>query len=195
MKKNNRPEHLPASINEKWAECPAFSKEVLERIKAQLGKIGQNSFRPLASELFNNFSVNPDKVKLVIVNEKWPFQRHEKESMSLALSTIWQKLEEVYGWDNTSNYLDEQLLDWKSQDVLILSTSLTNVKGEIWEEFMIKLFKYLNEGGRVFCFMDSPSFDYSQYCKGNSIYYGFHPKEITEEMNKDGGHFLFGLPF
>lgn len=213
MKKQQLPDWFPKhGANPRWNEvnCGAFTEPVFSKIKAELNKLGSHSYRPAPQELFYDFSINPDNIKLVIVNSQYPMCVRKKEDGTYPPYTeypdvqkkMWDVLQNEYGWTEGAEYFTSaDLSDWVAQGTLLLNLSLTNVRKDIWKEFMIKLFQWFNETGEryVFCFLDNESFsNYAKFVKDrHEIVYLFQPKLIEELLVKQHGGFsnFFGLPF
>lgn len=211
MTKIKKPEWLPTLCHINWENCPAFTKEILDKTKVKLTGITPKYFQPNPKEIFQDFYVNPDNLKLVIVNSVYPLcvRRNELgffpdyKDYPEMLKEIWKILQDEYSWLHAENYLYPDLSDWT--DTLLLNIELTKItKGiqsqGIWEEFMHELFTWLAEYEKklVFCFLDTEAYNYAGYLKKthHEIFYQFQPKLMAEELNKiNGGIWHWGLPF
>jgi len=208
MKKNKLPDWFPTVAHENWYKsgCPAFSKEILDETKVKLTKLGVQNFLPKPKEIFMDFAINPDDIRLVIVNSVYPLCVRRNEDGSFPpyseypqiLKEIWDILQNEYGWtDGAEKYTYPDLSDWKH--TLLLNTCLTSKGNTIWEPFMKELFSWFGESldYYVFVFLDEPCFNtWSKYVKNKDIFYKFKPKEIAQVLDKQfGGIWHWGLPF
>lgn len=211
--KQKRPEWLPEKCHINWytSGCPAFTKEILDKTKVKLTGITPKHFQPAPKEIFQDFYVNPDNLKLVIINSVYPLCARRNElgffpdykDYSEPLKEIWKILQAEYDWLHAENYLYPDLSDWP--DTLLLNTELTKItKGiqsqGIWEEFMHELFTWFAEYDKklVFCFLDTEAYSYAGYLKKthHEVFYLFQPKLMAEELDKiHGGMWYWGLPF
>lgn len=195
--KKKTPDWCP-NIHPNWIETGIFDKELINEIKLKLGKIGINNFQPEPKEIFRHFSVNPDDITWIVVGEKpWVgYKDTPYEQLSSLQKDIFDKLENTYGWEKAEYYLNKDLSDW--HNCFLLSTSLTDVRPDIWQPLMNRLFDWFNSNGNFYCFtfLDDKSFQWAKEVKKHEIFYKFHPVELQEFLTKQWNYsFIFGLPF
>lgn len=196
--KQKRPEWLGDSIHIEWLNNGVVDKELLDDIKTKLAKIGIHSFKPGPKELFRFFTINPDSIQWIVINSTpWVgYKDTPYEELSPTQKDIFDKLENAYGWEKAELYLHKDLSDWPN--CMLLSTSLTNVRPDIWEPLMKRLFDWFNSNGNYYCFifLDSKSFEWAKYVKKHEVFYGFHPEDVQEFLTKQWNYsFIWGLPF
>lgn len=197
--KKKLPEWWPKNhINPLWYDTGVFDEKIINDSKAALTKLGIHSFKPHPTELFRTWNINPDNITWVVVNSTpWVGTKETPyEDLSSTQKDIYDKLENTYGWGKAEHYVQNDLSDW--HNCMLLSTSLTNVRDDIWKPLMTNLFKWFDDNGNYYCFifLDNKSFEYAKYIKKHQVFYGFHPEEIQEFLTKQWGYpFIWGLPF
>ena len=192
----------PENAHTGWYDLGIITEELLDGIKTKLGKIGISKFKPHPKDIFKNFGIDPESVKMILVNNIYPLNVSvdtKYEEYPQVLKLIWDKLQKHEGWEKVEQHTQPDLSDFLS--CLKLSTQLTTNSDVVWDEFMINLFSYYGDcvnDRYLFIFCDEPSFNkYSKYvAKQHEVHYGFEPEAIQEYfMNQWGENYLFGLPF
>lgn len=196
--KQKRPEWLPSSVNIEWYNKGIITEDIIVKTKAELNKIGIHSFKPEPKQIFRHFDINPNNVTWVVVNSiPWVGYKESKyEDLSSTQKTIYDKLEQEYGWEKAEYYVQNDLSDW--HNCMFVNTSLTNVRGDIWKPLMTNLFEWFSSNSNYYCFifLDNKSSEWAKYVKKHQVFYGFEPKEIQEFLTKQWGYpFIWGLPF
>ena len=196
--KQKRPDWLPSSCHIEWYNEGIITEDIIVNSKKELNKIGIHSFKPEPKQIFRHFNVNPNDITWVVVNSI-PWVGHKEnsyEDLSSIQKTIYDKLEQEYGWEKAEYYLQNDLSDW--HNCMFVNTSLTNVRADIWKDLMKNLFEWFGSNGNYYCFifLDDKSFEWAKYVKKHQVFYGFEPKEIQEFLTKQWGYpFIWGLPF
>lgn len=199
--KQKRPDFLPEKVHINWQDCPAFTKDILDKIKVKLTKITPANFNPHPKLIFDNFSIDPDTIKMVLVNDVYPLNVSKDtpyDEYPPILKEIWDKLEISEEWDEVEMYSPPDLSDFLW--CLKLNVNLTTNSIGVWDEFMIELFKWFGESvdRYLFVFCDESSFNkYSKYVsKKHEVQYLFNPMAIKEYFKSQWGiNYGFGMPF
>lgn len=200
--KQKRPDFLPTSCHINWQNCPAFTKEILDETKVKLTKIQPANFNPHPKLIFDNFSIDPDSIKMILVNDVFPLNVSNDtiyEDYPPILKEIWDKLAEHEGWDDAVElHTQPDLSDFLY--CLKLNTSLATNSIGVWDKFMHELFKWFGESTDryLFVFLTEKSFNqYSKYVsKKHEVQYLFQPDAIKEYFKTQWGiTYGFGLPF
>lgn len=201
--KKKLPEWWPKNhIHKNWYDKNILTKDIVEDTKAKLGKIGIKNFSPKPQDIFQGFNIDPDTIKMVLVNSTHPLTMPNGtpyQHFPPVLKDIWQKLEESEGWEKAEWYCQPDLSDFLY--CMKLTTNLTTNQPNIWEDLMHNLFTYFSDCYKdryLFVFCDEPSFNkYSKYVvKKHEVLYKFDPAAIREYFkNQWNINYLFGLPF
>lgn len=200
--KKKLPEWWPKNhIHNGWYTKSILTREIVEDTKSKLGKIGIKQFQPFPTEIFQPFSIDPDSIKMVLVNSTYPLTvplGSNYEQYPAVLKDIWQKLSDSEGWECVEDYCQCDLSDFLW--CMKLTTNLTTNEPNIWKDLMHNLFTYFGESTDkyLFVFCDEQSFNlYAKYvAKIHEVHYGFDPDSIKEYFkNQWGIQYGFGLPF
>lgn len=196
--KQKRPDWLPSSVHIDWYNEGIITEDIIINSKKELNKIGIHSFKPEPKQIFRHFDVNPNDVTWIIVNSvPWVgYKENSYEDLSFTQKTIYDKLEQEYGWEKAEYYVQNDLSDW--HNCMFVNTSLTNVREDIWKPLMTNLFDWFSSNGNYYCFifLDNKSFEWARCVKKHQVFYGFEPNEIQEFLTKQWGYpFIWGLPF
>ncbi len=200
--KQKRPEFLPASVHISWFNNGVFTKELLDEAKLKLSKIGITQFSPNPKDIFNNFSIDAEQVKMILVNDTYPLNVSKDtpyDEYPPILKEIWDKLGESEFWEQVELYSPPDLSDFLW--CLKLNTNLTTNSIGVWDKFMHNLFSYYSDCSDdryLFIFLTEGVFNkYSKYvAKKHEVQYLFNPENIREYFKSQWGiTYNFGLPF
>lgn len=191
----------PETVHKKWVINNIITKEILEKTKLDLGKIGVSNFSPHPKKIFEPFSIDPDTIKMVLVNSTYPLTMPNGapyQQFPPILKEIWQKLSDSEEWEKVEDYCRPDLSDFLW--CMKLNTNLTTNSKGVWDELMVNLFTYFGEctDRYLFVFLDEPSFNkYSKYvAKKHEVLYKFDPVAIREYFKHQWGiTYQYGLPF
>lgn len=200
---------LPQLAHPSWKDCPAFEKDVLDRIKQSLIP---NTFFPVPGPvIFKAFEMPLDDVKVVILglspypnmnrytnrpnacgyafaldSDDIPYE-HWPASLKMIAHALEPEEEKI------ETYFMPSLHMWREQGVLLLNCSLTCLHTNptshlsIWADFTQKLIDYIDAArpGLIYYFMGNEAKSYQKYVVnlGAHIYTSAHPAFWARQLD------------
>ena len=200
---------LPKLAHESWGNCPAFDKNILDKIKQNLIP---GTFLPSnAPDIFKAFEMPLDDVKVVILglspypninkytgrpnacgyafaldSDRIPYE-HWPASLKMIAHALDPQEESI------ETYFMPSLHMWREQGVLLLNCSLTCLQNDptshlsVWSDFTRILIDYIDNvrPGLIYYFMGNEAKSYQKYVVnlGAYIYTSAHPAYWARQID------------
>lgn len=199
------PDYL--QMSEGWADF-FYSNETQEILLPILNALLGKTFYPAPENIFRCFYMTPlEKLKIVLLGQD-PYHNGSATGLSFEVKLgcqINSSLQNIYKELEQENYQptkDGLLINWATQGVLLLNTSLTVEPNqpeshlELWRPFFNHLMKFLvSQQNIVWLLLGRKAIDYESDIISNDshiILKSTHPSGLSAHKNAGDIHSFFG---